>query len=328
MILDKIWYKKSVCRFALAPFAAIFYFATAVRRWMFRHGLKKTIKSKIPVVVVGNISVGGNGKTPVVARLAEDFAAMDLKVGIVSRGYGGHADKYPFIVEKDSDPRKCGDEPLLLKNRLNCLVCVDPNRPRGVAKLAEMGAQIVISDDGLQHYAMARDFEIVVIDGQRRLGNGCVLPMGPLRESPSRLNSVNAVIINGDSAGNEEIAMKLVPEGIVPVNKLGCYESSVSVQKGSKVAAMAGIGNPDRFFKTVRDMGLVIEQEISMPDHAAYDAVTINKILKYPGLPLVMTEKDAVKCHGFAEHDWFYIPVSAKLSMDLASLISDRFESQ
>ena len=191
-------------------------------------------------------------------------------------------------------------------------------------KLAEMGAQIVISDDGLQHYAMERDFEIAVVDGTRRLGNECVLPMGPLREPPSRLKSVNAVVINGEASENKEISMKLIPAAIVPVSNVGRIETAVSAQKGSRVAAMAGIGNPSRFFQTVRDMGFVIEQEIFMPDHAAYEAATIKKKLRYPGLPLVMTEKDAVKCHAFAEQDWFYIPVNAKLSCDLASLISDK----
>lgn len=230
------------------------------------------------------------------------------KPGIVSRGYGAQAKVYPKLVTADSNPLQVGDEPLLIARTTHCPIVIDPKRVRAVRTLVNRYAcDIVISDDGLQHYALARTIEIAVIDGVRRFGNGYCLPAGPLREAPARLTSVDFIVSNGKAQTNEYI-MTLAAKQLQSVAEPK-QTKNLSDFKGQTVHAIAGIGNPQRFFQTLREHGIMlIEHEF--PDHYPYQA----KDLQFKNeLPIIMTEKDAVKCAGFAGPDCWYLAVEAEL---------------
>lgn len=268
----------------------------------------------MPVIAVGNITVGGAGKTPLVIRLVEMLKSMGLRPGVISRGYGGQAEQWPQPVSAGSDPQLVGDEPVLIARRCNCPMWVGPDRPAAAKALMEAGeCDIIISDDGMQHYALGRDIEIAVIDAERRLGNGWCLPAGPLRERPGRLSSVDLQVINGQS-------MLLRPTGIKALaNATGRLEWPQL--RGKRIHAIAGIGNPDRFFSLLRSQGLeVIEHPF--PDHYRYG---VDDIHFGDGLPVLMTEKDAVKCMAFAGEQHWFIEVSAELDPTLESRLYELF---
>jgi tetraacyldisaccharide 4'-kinase len=318
MLLVDAWYRKALWLHLLRPLAALFTWLARRRRWQQQ---AQQIKAGVPVVVVGNISVGGTGKTPVVRALVEALTIQGLRVGVLSRGYGGKAPNYPFDVKKDSDVRFTGDEAKLLRRYLDGPLILDPNRSRGLLALTESGrCDVVISDDGLQHYRLWRDIEIVLIDGQRGLGNGYCLPAGPLREPASRLREVDYVIINGE---NRSLTDTVLPIGATPIThcrmapeawvnlktreRLGIRE--LPMAGGQKVLALAGIGNQQRFFDTVAELGYQVECR-AFADHHAYTRDELNYA---SGHMLLMTEKDAVKCEDFAEGNWWYLEVSAEL---------------
>lgn len=307
MSIEKLWYGSRVLPWLLFPFALLFKLVTAVRRFFYRTGLLKSYRSSKPVIVVGNISVGGNGKTPVVIYLVEQLARMGLKAGVVSRGYGGKAPRYPHIVNENSTPAKCGDEPFMIYKRCHCPVVVDPDRVAAVKKMEKKCVDVIISDDGLQHYAMQRDYEIVVVDGKRRFGNGYLMPMGPLRESISRLKTVDAVIANGGKGSEQEYAMVLKPGKVVKVSDF----ASPYDEEGTVVTAVAGIGNPRRFFNTLKKIGFKLAETHAWPDHSQYDQTTILAAVDDVSKPIIMTEKDAVKCRSFACNNWYFLPVDA-----------------
>ena len=304
--LDRIWYGGSLLRWLLAPLSALFWLVSSVRRLAYRWGLLRSVRLPVAVLVVGNLSVGGTGKTPLVIWLASHLQALGHRPGILSRGYGGTSTAYPRLVAADSDPAVVGDEPLLLSQRAGCPVAVDPDRARaGQWLLQERGCDVLIADDGLQHYRLARDLEIVVIDGQRRLGNGWVLPAGPLRETASRLHSVDLVVVNGDARPGE-LAMRLAPSDLVAV-KDPAVRRPLATLGGQAVHAIAGIGNPERFFGLLRGQGAVVEAR-AFPDHHPFSAQDIEP----PGdAPVIMTEKDAVKCERFAGVRHWMLPVEA-----------------
>ncbi len=306
--IEKIWYGQSPWRYLLLPFSALFCLLSTLKRWTYRLGLIKPQKVKVPVIVIGNISVGGTGKTPLVAWMVDHLRSQGYKPAIISRGYGGKAKKWPQQVRSDSDPQMVGDETVLLARRCGCSVAAAPQRisaARALLKYAD--CDIIISDDGLQHYDMHRDLEIAVVDGARRFGNGHCLPAGPLREPVSRLNSVDMVVING-VAGRNEFSMKLKGDRVTRIDKPHIVQP-LKALAGCRVHGVAGIGNPKRFFDQLRASGLeVIEHP--MPDHHPYD---VSDIQFSDDLPVIMTEKDAVKCQGFVnEHHWV-LPVSAEL---------------
>ena len=210
-MLERLWYGKSGWRWALAPLALLFALVSGGRRFAYRRGWFSTYRASLPVIVVGNISVGGNGKTPVVVWLVEQLQARGWRPGVVSRGYGGKAPHYPYRLDKQSTTAQAGDEPVLIARRCGCPVVVAPKRADAVRLLEQSGeVDIIITDDGLQHYALARDIELVVVDGARRFGNGCLLPMGPLREPMTRLKRVDAIICNGGTPAQGEYPMALV----------------------------------------------------------------------------------------------------------------------
>ncbi len=304
--LDHLWYSKNPIAFLLLPLGLLFGAVTALRRVAYRAGLKRTRRFEVPVLVIGNITVGGTGKTPLVIWLADYLRQRGFRPGIVARGYGGGARHWPQQVRPDSDTATVGDEAVMLAARTGCPMCVGPDRPAAVAALlAHTDVNVVLSDDGMQHYALARDIEIAVIDGERRLGNGFLLPAGPLREPASRLARVDMVVVNGQG-GNGEFSMKLHQPGVVSLD--GQTRGRLEDFSERKVHAIAGIGNPERFFCLLERHGLNIVRH-PFPDHHVF---TEKDLLFDEELPILMTEKDAVKCRRLPCRDCWVVPVDAQ----------------
>lgn len=321
-ILTKLWYKHHKLAYLLLPLSWLYRFVTVLRRYGYKKGIFKSFTAPVPVIVVGNITVGGTGKTPLVIALAHFLRQQGYKPGIVSRGYGGQTASYPWPVDANDNPLQVGDEPLLIAKNTHCPVIVDPKRVRAVQALLYLYAcDIIISDDGLQHYALARTIEIAVIDGSRRFGNGYCLPAGPLRESTARLKTVNFRVANGQACA-DEYTMKLALKSLKNI-ALPDQSKTLNDFTGQMVHAVAGIGNPQRFFKALREHGItLIEHEF--PDHHAYQP----KDLQFKdNLPIIMTEKDAVKCAVFAKPDCWYLAVEAKLDDEFWLNLNNRLKS-
>lgn len=288
----------------LWPFSQIYKIIIAIRKKII-----KPTKFNIPIIIVGNITVGGTGKTPLVIWLAKFLKENNYKPGIVTRGYGGKIKIHPQPVHPDSDAQQMGDEAVLIARHAECPVIIDPNRVNAVRYLLNnTDCNIVISDDGLQHYALARDIEIAVIDGMRRFGNRWCLPAGPLREPISRLDAVDFIVTNGGEIGIGEYEMNLIPGEIynicTPTLKANLHDFA-----GETLHAIAGIGNPERFFTTLRGLGLTIMQH-RFPDHYQFEYKDIDF---KDDIKIIMTEKDAVKCETFADYRYWCLPVDAEL---------------
>ncbi|ELD3315076.1 tetraacyldisaccharide 4'-kinase [Enterobacter hormaechei] len=309
-MIARIWSGESPLWVLLLPLSWLYGLVSGAIRLLYRLGIKRAWRAPVPVVVVGNLTAGGNGKTPVVIWLVEQLQRRGIRPGVVSRGYGGKAAQYPLVLSPATTTAEAGDEPVLIYQRTGAPVAVSPVRSDAVkALLAEHDVQIIITDDGLQHYALARDKEIVVIDGVRRFGNGWWLPAGPMRERASRLKTVDAVIVNGGEARAGEIPMLLRPGQAV--NMLTGERKDVAQLE--HLVAMAGIGHPPRFFATLEQCGAWLEKRVPLADHQALVAEEVER-LAAPGQTLIMTEKDAVKCRAFAKENWWYLPVDAELS--------------
>lgn len=317
---DAIWSGKSPLWWLLLPLAWLYGLVSGLIRLSYQRGWRKAWRAPVPVVVVGNLTAGGNGKTPVVVWLVEQLQQRGLRPAVVSRGYGGKATHYPLILNQQTSTAEAGDEPVLIFQRTGVPVAVAPKRADAVRALLDAcQPQIIITDDGLQHYALARDKEIVVIDGVRRFGNGWWLPAGPMRERAGRLNTVDAVITNGGQALPGEIAMQLKPG--MAINLASGEQKPVASLEN--VVAMAGIGHPPRFFATLGDCGVTPVKTIGLADHQALLEQDVLAMVK-PEQTLVMTEKDAVKCRAFAHENWWYLPVGATLSQPEADhLLAD-----
>lgn len=311
------WYRITPLHLILLPVSLLFLFISFCRRFFFRHHIFTSIKLPVPVIIVGNISVGGTGKTPLTLWLAEQLLANGWHPGIISRGFGGSGN-HPQEVQQDSNPADVGDEPVLMTQRKLCPVWVGRNRPAAAQALlsAHPECDVILSDDGLQHYRLQRDVEIVVIDGIRRFGNGFLLPAGPLREMPSRLIEVDAIVINGGQANPGEYAMQL--EGVHFYNLLNPGITLTAADfLGQSVHAIAGIGHPERFFGHLSKLGITAQTH-AFPDHHTYSAAD----LAYEGAnALLMTEKDAVKCIAFADEKCWVLRVEAHLDTALVQLI-------
>ncbi len=312
-LIEKIWFANHSAGYflwpILKPLSGLFSLISKKRRQAYIDGTKLSYKASVPVVVVGNISVGGNGKTPVVLMLVELLQSMNYKVGVVARGYGGKSSHYPLVVTSDIAAKQCGDEPKLIAQRTFATVVVDPNRSEAVKKALELGVDIIVTDDGLQHYSLQRDIEIAVIDGERRFGNGHMMPLGPLREPISRLEEVDFIITNGGEAQSGEMAMCLTPS--VAVNLITGQKKAVS-QLGELVA-MAGIGHPPRFFATLEMLQANLVKCVPLADHKNIQLTEVETFVSREQT-LIMTEKDAVKCQAFAQANWWYLPVDACLA--------------
>jgi tetraacyldisaccharide 4'-kinase len=312
-MIARIWSGESPLWRLLLPLSWLYGLVSGAIRLSYRVGLKKSWRAPVPVVVVGNLTAGGNGKTPVVIWLVEKLQQRGVRVGVVSRGYGGKAAHYPLLLTPQTSTDEAGDEPVLIYQRTGAPVAVSPVRSDAVkAILDQHPVQLIVTDDGLQHYRLARDKEIVVIDGVRRFGNGWWLPAGPMRERASRLRSVDAVIVNGGEAQQGEIPMRLQPGQAINL-KTG---ERRDVRTLSHIVAMAGIGHPPRFFTTLVDCGVQPEKRIALADHQALSHAQVSAFTE-PGQTLVMTEKDAVKCRTFAEDHWWYLPVDAQLAGEM-----------
>ncbi|MEL0577221.1 tetraacyldisaccharide 4'-kinase [Pectobacterium punjabense] len=322
-MIERIWSGQSRLYWLLLPLAWLYGLITFLIRQSYQLGWWKSWRSPVPVVVVGNLTAGGNGKTPVVIWLVERLQHRGYRVGVVSRGYGGKAERYPLLLDESVTTVQAGDEPVLIFQRTGAPVAVAPQRRDAVkALLARHTLDVVITDDGLQHYALARDIELVVIDGMRRFGNGWWLPAGPMRERESRLASVDAVIVNGGTPRKNEIGMTLTAG--MAVNLLSGESRPLSLLRD--VVAMAGIGHPPRFFATLRDAGVSIVREVAFADHQSYQSEQLESLTQDALQPLLMTEKDAVKCRAFAKDNWWYLPVDAVLAEPDESQLLDKIE--
>jgi len=303
----------------LYPFSLLLLIISKGRRFFLQKSARKNSKNHFPVIVVGNISVGGNGKTPFVIWLCELLIKQGYKPGIVSRGYGGKSAAYPLLVDSTVSGKEAGDEPVMIFKRLGIPIVVDPLRTRAADYLSRHCAvDIIVTDDGLQHYALPRDIEIVLVDGKRRFGNGHLMPMGPLREPVSRLKEVDFIINNGEQRAGE-ITMLLSPGQCLAVDG-----SNRELPPGSKVNACAAIGYPQRFFDTLKEQNFEINKAIGFADHHAFSADDFQQFEH--DIPLLMTEKDAVKCTSFAAQNWWYLPVNAQLPASFEQQLLDKIK--
>ena len=312
--VEALWYRPELgMAVLLLPLTGLYRGLIALRHWAYRLGMMRVEKGPLPVIVVGNIAVGGTGKTPLVIALAELLIAHGYRPGVLCRGYRGSAKVWPQRVFADGDPREIGDEAILLAQRLRCPVVAGPDRIAAInCLLEETHCDIVISDDGLQHLRLFREVEIVVVDAYRGHGNGHCLPTGPLREPLSRLDSVDAVVVNGEIPGevlfHRVFKMKLVSQR--PKKLLPPFTRRSFVEFTSEpVHALAGIGNPERFFTQLRGVGLEIVEH-AYPDHHDFES---HELIFDDSLPIFMTEKDAVKCRSFADDRCWFVPVEGHL---------------
>ena len=308
---------------ALLPLSWFFRSVALLRRYGYRHNILKSTRLDVPIIVVGNLTVGGTGKTPLVIWLSEFLMQSGYRPGIISRGYRGKARHWPQQVRPDSDPVSVGDEAVVIARRTGCPMAVGPDRvAAGQALLQHHDCDVIVSDDGLQHYRLQRDVEIVVIDGVRRFGNGECLPAGPLREPVGRLQQADFVVTTG-IATHGEYAMAYSGSELRNLQDASQVQSVASLS-GQQVHAVAGIGNPVQYFDKLRSLGLeVIEHPFA--DHHAFCK---NDILFGDELPVVMTEKDAVKCQRFAEAHFWYLPIGVKIQKQFGIRLLNLLESK
>ncbi len=305
---SEVWYGRSPWALPLVPLSWLYHLAIITRRQAYLSGLLPIVRLPVPVIVVGNLTVGGTGKTPLVIGLAGLLREHGYTPGILCRGYRGVASRWPQQVRPDSDPAVVGDEAVLLARRTHCAVAAGPDRVEaGTALLEHRPCDVLICDDGLQHHALARDVEIVVIDGVRRFGNHRLLPAGPLREPLARLQTADLIVANGIGARGE-FPMRIIPGPLVGVADDSARRPLADFAH-KDVHAVAGIGNPENFFALLRAQGLRVHKH-PFPDHHRYNA---GELRFDDDLPVIMTEKDAVKCRRIAGAGQWYLPVTAAL---------------
>lgn len=313
-----IWYGGHWLAYPLLPLSWLYRLAVGLRRLAFRRGWLASHRLPVPVIVVGNITVGGTGKTPMVLWLADFLRRQGLHPGIVLRGYGGSARDWPRMVAADDDPFELGDEAVLLARRSHCEVAAGPDRVAAVRLLLERaGCDIVVSDDGLQHYRLQRDLEILMVDAARGFGNGYCLPAGPLREPESRAREVSLKVCNGEPCPGGNV-MGLEPGALVNLLDPARIRPLSGLNR-QRVTAVAGIGNPQRFFALLRQYGLHLDER-PYPDHHRFSA---EDAASWPPGPVIMTEKDAVKCVHIAGDDHWYMPVETVLSTGFERQLSE-----
>jgi len=312
--IQRVWHGDAVSGWVLLPFSGLYWLLLRTRALLFRNGVLRSYRALAPVIVVGNITAGGTGKTPTVIWLVGELRAKGFTPGIVSRGYGGSKSGASMRVDADSDAAVVGDESVLLARRARCPVVVDSDRARAAAMLVEDGVDVIVGDDGLQHLRLQRDYEICVIDGERGLGNRRLLPAGPLRESPDRLGSVDQVLVNGEFEMPSAISFELLAYDASRLN--GSLTRPLNGFRDKTVHAVAGIGNPRRFFDLLRTYG------VQVIEHSFADHAVINRADLQFGddFAVLMTEKDAVKLGRDLSDKFWFVPVD--LIMDTASSVN------
>lgn len=319
----RAWYQEQRWVRLLRPLSLLYRQVVVRRRQGFQRHPERVWHAPVPVIVVGNITVGGTGKTPMCIWLLEYLKGLGLRPGVISRGYGAVPESFPWLLDPDrDDPTAVGDEPLLIARRCGVPVVIDPDRPQAARHLlAQAEVDVIISDDGLQHYALGRDLEILMIDAVRGLGNGRCLPEGPLREPAERTETVDLIVHNGAATDvAPAYAMTLQPVALVNLRS-GERVAPQYWSASSQVSAAAGIGNPERFFLTLEQLSFEVDRHV-FADHARYSIDSFAAC--DPGRPLIMTEKDAIKCSGFARSNWWYLSIEASLSDAFASALQQR----
>ncbi|HMW47602.1 MAG TPA: tetraacyldisaccharide 4'-kinase [Cellvibrionaceae bacterium] len=300
----KQWYTKPTWLWVFLPLMPLLWLLRLLRRRLLT-ALQPRLP--VPVVIIGNITVGGTGKTPVLIALAQALMALGLKVGVVSRGYGGSFNGAFLAVDNSCDPDLCGDEPALLAQALSCPVCIGRDRVAAALELVRRGCQVILSDDGLQHYRLKRDIEIILLDKSRGLGNGWCLPMGPLREPARRLQEADWVLING-GAGPDGFVLQPRRWRQLASNEAFPFQPWPWGEQ-TQVCALAGIGNPERFFASLEGWGLQVTGR-ALPDHHRFNPMDFAFA---DGQPLLITAKDAVKCRMLAPPNTWVLDVDAQL---------------
>jgi tetraacyldisaccharide 4'-kinase len=325
--LTKLWYRADAGPSLLQPLSWLYEALIRLRRHAFSRGWLTSHRVGRPVIVVGNLTVGGTGKTPLVIWLARQLTARGLKVGIVSRGYGSRGGKEPRLVSAGSSWQDVGDEPLLVSRRTGCVTMVGRDRVAAAGALVEQRVDVIIADDGLQHLRLARDCEIVVIDGARGCGNRRMLPAGPLREPVCRVAKADFLVVNGavEHSSFARVGLPLARAAQMtlqpgpPVRVDGQGSQPLEGFRDRAVHAVAGIGNPARFFRDLRDHGLEVVEH-AFPDHHPF---TRGELSFGDDLPVLMTEKDAVKCAAFADPGWWLVPTEAVFAQAQAHELLD-----
>jgi len=330
--LHNIWYGGSSLRFLLLPLTWVYFAVVACRRFLYASGLLRSRRVAVPVVIVGNITVGGTGKTPMTIWLAQQLAARGYTPGIISRGYRGTTGAQPQQATAGSDPAIVGDEAIMVANRSGCAVVVHADRVAAAWRAIELGATVIVSDDGLQHYRLGRNYEIAVVDGTRRYGNRHLLPAGPLREPVSRLDSVDQILIQMADDGNSEFLRRASDRPPVEFRLTAariCRLDNSATRRigefsGTRMHALAGIGHPERFFRLLEAHNIEVIRH-PLPDHADIQP----QDLEFgDDLDVVMTEKDAVKCRGFQAGNCWYVPVDVAMDDTQAADLLGRIVSK
>ena len=329
--LHRVWYEDVTSYRLLLPLSGLYWLLITLRRFLYQIGVLGRWRAIVPVIVVGNITVGGTGKTPVTIWLSRELRERGFSPGIVSRGYGGSKASSSMRVDSASDPHVVGDEPVLLARRTACPVVVDANRARAAQMLVDDGVDVIIADDGLQHYRLERTYEICVIDGVRGLGNRRLLPAGPLRETIDRLGEVDQVLINGRVDEKSEdlsvveqnaIEFELIAEEVCRLN--GSLTRPIERFSGTTVHGVAAIGNPVRFFDMLRAHGIQVIEH-AFPDHAKLES----RDLEFgDDFDVLMTEKDAVKLAGINLDKYWAVPVDTIIDPVIAGPWLEQVESR
>jgi tetraacyldisaccharide 4'-kinase len=327
--IHRVWYEGGSAYWALLPFSGIYWLIIRIRRLLYVCGIWQSKSVGVPVIVVGNITAGGTGKTPTTIWLARSLKERGFNPGIVSRGYGGSKSSSPMRVDVASDPVVVGDEPVLLAKRSGCPVAVDSDRVRAAGMLVDDGVDLIIADDGLQHCRLARSYEICVIDGARWLGNRLILPAGPLRETASRLADVDQILVNGRLRSETEttieqnaIEFSLVARDVCRLN--GSLSRPIERFADATVHAVAAIGNPKRFFDMLRAHGMQV-MEHAYPDHGRIETSSLNF---GDDFDILMTEKDAVKLGSKTSDKFWYVPVDLEMDSLIAGPWLEQIESR
>lgn len=325
--IQHAWYSRARWLVVLRPLECLYRAVVSHRKASHEKRSESQRSSGVPVIVVGNITVGGTGKSPLTAWLVNHLREKGWRPGIVSRGYGGTSQHYPLSITSTTPPSEAGDEPVMLAAQTGAPVAVDPQRPRAVALLADQGCNIIVSDDGLQHYAMARALELVVIDGARGLGNQRCLPEGPLREPVSRLQSVDAVIVNGLATALALTHPNLFHAAITPVHFRSLASDNTfplhPIPLKSPIHAVAGIGHPQRFFHTLKELGVEFTPKF-FPDHHDFS----ESDLRFDDNgDVVMTAKDAIKCARMSDHRLWALDVRLQPDAHFVDWLDDKLEA-